>query len=503
MRGLRLGLGLINAILGSAAKPTMPFGLTVDTTRVAPGGSVNVTTLSQFRLPLNYDLSNYNFTVTWGDGSVDVVTNSLNAVPVLVSTAPSPGASTSVGTYVVNGVTIPYVLHTYAAGGVYAVNILGRTAQGFPAIRFEDNLALTQAAAKATDAFKVNSLNTWGNGTWTSMKGAFQGANFMTTAGLSDIATAKHASVAIWDRSFTYSKAMTVFPAANLSAATDITSMCNGCSVLASMPFVDTSKVIKANFAWVGCSSLTAFPALNMGLNANFTSTWDGCSGLTTFPVIDVSKGTTFQSCWRGCAALATFPVLNFALATSVLQAWQNCVSLLAFPATTFPLVTTFATAFRGCTLLASATLVAPVATSMSETFRGCPAFNSIPLTDVQTQTTLANMFNAAVAFKQNLGAWWPKLVTAMTSMFSTVDINAPNSATNQTNYSALLKGWTGWTGGAGGSSSKSLQNNVVFSAGTSKYSLADANAVAARAYLVLPVGSGGRGWTITDGGGI
>lgn len=483
MRGLRLGLGMTGSDGGAGTKPTLPFKMTVLTSRAAPGGSTNVTALTEFRLPLNPTQSNYNFTINWGDGSVDVITNSLATVPTIVSTAPAPGALTTVGTYVANALTTPFILHTYPASGSYQISILAKTQNGFPAIAFHDAVALTQAAVKQTDAFKISSLDAWGNGRWKSFLGAFQGVNFMTTAGLADIATAKHSAVAIWDRSFTYCKAMTVFPVADLSAATDITSMCNGCSALAVMPFVNTAKVIKANFAWVGCSALVSFPAIDLSKNVNFTSTWDACSGLTAFPAMSVVSATILQSCWRNCSSLVTFPQLLCPLVTNFVSTWLNTNALGAIPP-----------------------IAAPVATSFSGTFQNsdnsAPA-GPPPIADVQTATTLLNMFNGSDNCKADFSSWWPKLVTIMTNMFLGVDLNSPNSAANQTNYSALLKGWTGWTGGAGGSSSKSLQNNVVFNAGTSKYSLLDLDAVAARAYLVLAVGSGGRGWTITDGGGV
>jgi len=44
------------------------------------------------------------------------------------------------------------------------------------------------------------------------------------------------------------------------------------------------------------------------------------------------------------------------------------------------------------------------------------------------------------------------------------------------------------------------VKNSVIFNAGDAKYTGGGA-AAAARAALVLAVGSGGHGWTITDGG--
>lgn len=71
-----------------------------------------------------------------------------------------------------------------------------------------------------------------------------------------------------------------------------------------------------------------------------------------------------------------------------------------------------------------------------------------------------------------------------MSYMFYNVDINNPNSSTNQTNYNNLLKEW---------SSLSNLKTSVTFHAGSSNYS--GTAATNARNTLIQ------KGWTITDGG--
>lgn len=71
--------------------------------------------------------------------------------------------------------------------------------------------------------------------------------------------------------------------------------------------------------------------------------------------------------------------------------------------------------------------------------------------------------------------------------MFINSNINETGTTTN---YDATLISWA----------SQAVKNNVVFHGGSSKYS--DAGKVA-RDFLTLAVASGGKGWTITDGGHI
>jgi hypothetical protein len=94
----------------------------------------------------------------------------------------------------------------------------------------------------------------------------------------------------------------------------------------------------------------------------------------------------------------------------------------------------------------------------------------------------MSSMFSEATAFNQNIGSW---NLNASVNLSNMLD----NSGMDCSNYAATLIGWqanascpTGRTLGASG-----------LTYGTS--------ATAARDNLVLATGSGGKGWTITDGG--
>ena len=96
-------------------------------------------------------------------------------------------------------------------------------------------------------------------------------------------------------------------------------------------------------------------------------------------------------------------------------------------------------------------------------------------------------MFDGATAFKQNISNWTPYACTSMISMFSGIDINVPDSNTNQDNYNALLNSWGTYP------KLPNMQPNVIFNGGNSQYSGSDA--VTSRSNLTT------NGWTITDGG--
>ena len=134
--------------------------------------------------------------------------------------------------------------------------------------------------------------------------------------------------------------------------------------------------------------------------------------------------------------------------------------------------------------------------TNMNNMFSQATLFNQpIGNWDTSKVTDMSRMFTSATAFKQDISNWRPYACTNMSNIFLNVDMNNPNSATNQTNYNALLNSW-------GTNPKRSLlKNNVVFNAGLSKYTISVAGT--ARLNLTKSTASGGKAWTITDGGGV
>jgi len=180
-------------------------------------------------------------------------------------------------------------------------------------------------------------------------------------------------------------------------------------------------------------------------------------------------------------------------------------------------LVLTTGFEFFGCSNLTSTATDAPTisTTSLVRTFRGCTNFNgAIGNWDVSGVTNMSNMFLSASSFDQDLGSWDVSSVSNMQSMFQgATGMSAANlgavkdwtitGLTNATlfqfactnsmstsDYDALLIAWEGQTPNTG--------VTIHFNAAT--YTAGGA-AEAARTSLTTAVGSGGYGWTITDGG--
>ncbi|MFK7782003.1 BspA family leucine-rich repeat surface protein [Psychroserpens sp.] len=116
--------------------------------------------------------------------------------------------------------------------------------------------------------------------------------------------------------------------------------------------------------------------------------------------------------------------------------------------------------------------------TNMEGTFFEADSFNQdISNWDVSNVTNMESMFRRAISFDQDLSNWDVSNVTDMTTMFLFITLSTPN-------YENMLIAWNNLT----------LQNNVNFHGGGSKY--CSIEATAARANMIAS-----DGWSIIDGG--
>jgi len=115
---------------------------------------------------------------------------------------------------------------------------------------------------------------------------------------------------------------------------------------------------------------------------------------------------------------------------------------------------------------------------TMKEMFKEASSFNqTLNNWNVSKVTDMYGMFYHAYSFDQNIGSWNVSSVTTMHYMFWGFSLSTPN-------YDSLLIGWSALT----------LQSDVSFTAGNSKYSAGAATT--ARGVLTVTYS-----WGISDGG--
>ena len=270
----------------TVAMAVEPFTMVVKTDNVSPGLANN-----EFTLPL-YNGSAYHFTVDWGDGMVEPITNSANKT------------------------------HTYTNPGTKIIRITENVVGGFPQIYFN----------WGSEKDKLLQVSRWGGGKWLSFEGAFSGCQNLTITA-TDAATALTGVVTNFSRAWSYCSSLTSFPLLNTAAGTDFSLAWSHCSGLTNFPLLNTAAGTDFSLAWFGCRGLTGFPLLSTAAGTNFHYTWAYCSSLTSFPLLNTAAGTDFSGAWAYCSSLTSFPFLNTAAGMDFSGAWADCTSLTYFPA--------------------------------------------------------------------------------------------------------------------------------------------------------------------------
>lgn len=452
---------LLQAIL--AALPLKSIGLTIDTNKAVGTG------VRQFRLPLVVT-GTYRFVVSWGDGNKNVIT-SWNQ---------------------------PEVTHLYTNHGVYPITITG--------------VCLGWAFANGGDRLKLTGVTQWGESVRFDRIDAFQGCTnltaisaidepyvvpgsniagmFLSCTGLTSVPASlwpnlPKSTISI-SNLFQYDAALASFTGIGSWDVSDVQFMNStfyGCPLFTEdLNGWDVGSVTEMRFMLQGTGgivggshplTLDAWDTSNLTKLDGFleSATW----GAVNLAGWDVSKVTTLEKFMYACAYAPTLDTTG----------WDTSA------------VTNMSQTFQDATLFNSPVNHWDVSnvTDMYQMFRGTAFNQTLASWNVEKVTTMDGMFRSS-SFKQDIGMWWPKSCTSFdTFLYPDVDINSPDSATNQDNYDALLVGWTGWSGGAAGAKGLALQPNVLFDGGSSQYS-AGSDAADARAWLIAT-----KGWTFNDGG--
>ncbi|WP_430967357.1 BspA family leucine-rich repeat surface protein [Spongiimicrobium sp. 2-473A-2-J] len=378
----------------------------------------------------------YDYAVDWGDGSLD--TNIMGSIT-----------------------------HTYGTAGTYTVSISG----DFPRIYFNGG----------GDAEKILAVDQWGEISWSSMEGAFQGCSNLdiTATDLPDlsginsmrrmftgcVSLVGNASINSWDVSMVTDMATLFTDAAafnqelanwDVSNAENMNNMfLRASSFNRPIGSWNVSNVINMG----GMFNSTPFNQDIGSWNVSSVVNMDGMfQGATAFNQNigswDVSSVSTMRVMFDGA--------LSF---DQPIGGWDvNAVQTMTQMFNSTPFNQDI-----------SNWNVSQVS-NMDGMFRNTGFFNQdIGLWNVSNVTSMRVMFQGATSFNQNLGSWDVSNVSNMTQMFSGIALNIEN-------YDALLLGWN----------NLNLQPNVSFDGGNSQYCLGEA----ARQNMI-----DNDGWGITDGG--
>lgn len=346
---------------------------------------------NQIKLPLQSN-GTYNFSVDWGDGTTDTITNYLAAAAT----------------------------HTYSAPGTYTVTISG-TITGW---RFVDG----------GDKLKLLNISVWGPFRFGNDESYFQGASNLT------ITAADRPSLSgttKFYKAFAGCTSITTIPNLekwSMGAVTSLEAMFRG------------ATQFNQNLNSWNVSAVTDFREVFSGatvFNGN-VSAWD------------VSNGTLFNGMFLDAWAFnQDVSLWNMSSATSLLAMFQGTRAFNKnLNSWNVANVTNFANVFRDASEFNGniSGWQTTSATDMSSMFQLASKFNqSLNAWNVATVTNMSGMFQGATLFNQNLNSWNTASVTNMAGMFAAASNFNQNLTlwvvNNVTNMSNMFHGATLFNG--------------------------------------------------------
>lgn len=287
------------------------------------------------------------------------------------------------------------ITHDFGTAGTYTIRITG----DFPRIVFDNG----------GDRLKILSVDQWGSVQWSSMEGAFHGAENLT---------------------------VTEADAPNLVNATNMDRVFKGAtSINSNLNSWDTSTITSMEEAFSGASSFNG--DISFWDTAAVTNMISMFENATSFNVNispwDTSALSSVHSIFRGATSF-----------NQSIGSWD--ISSVNDTSNMF----NGAVAFNRLIAAWSTSNV----TTMQGMFSGASAFNqNIGAWDTSSVTTMEDMFNNATSFDQDLSAWNIENVANLANMFEGVTLS-------EANYDALLVGWDG----------QNLTSGASFDGGNSQY---------------------------------
>lgn len=481
---------------------------------------------SEQKITIPTEGSGYDFTINWGDGTVNETITG------------TPGDIT----------------HTYTSADVYTVTITPTTLTGFPRI-YLNNFGNSQY---------LQTISQWGEGKWSSMNNAFSGATNLqiTTSDLPNLSLATDLSFMFYNASSINSDlsgwivtSVTdmsgMFYGArsfnsdlsnwNVSNVTDMSNMFNGAlSFNGDLSIWDVSSVTNTNSMFMDATAFNSdLSNWVLGNDSNMSYMFSGAQNfngnLSSWNVSNVftmsymffnarsfnsnitnwnvSSVTDMNSMFKNASSFnSELSNWNMSYVTNLSNMFDGASSFNRDISNwNLSGITDMSNMFNGATSFNSDLGDWNVSnvSNMSNLFNGATSFNAdLGSWNVSNVIDMSNMFNGASSFNRDLNNWNVSGITNMSNMFNgAVSFNADLGGWNisnvidasdfltsgklsPVNYDALLLGWAELS-----SSETQIPARLNINFGGSKYSN-EPSVITARAYLTDT-----KNWTISDGG--
>lgn len=214
-------------------------------------------------------------------------------------------------------------------------------------------------------------------------------AMFYYCTGLKKVNTFNTASVLTANQMFATCISLQEIPDYDFSVCTTLDSFAHTCSSLVKVnQLTTTSSLTNVTLAFAHCSQLKTVKVFNTGSVTNFSYLFYNAFSMESIPSLNTVSGTDFTFFCNSAIKLISFPSISFNSAITLSSAFSNCYSLTSVPDLTLPACTNMNNLFNGCIKITTiGIVVAPLATALTRAFANCTVSN---ISDVRATAATA-----------------------------------------------------------------------------------------------------------------
>lgn len=210
----------------------------------------------------------------------------------------------------------------------------------------------------------------------------------------------------------------------DFSGLTNITNIFGSCYKLAELPDnIDLRSCTMANYAFQYCKALIYMPELKNSNRITASAGMFQYSGIEEmYPILDLSSSTNTVDLFRGCTMLREAPVtLKLDNTGTIQRLFETCTSMVSAPSSIYaPKATNAQYTFSGCNSLRKAptSINLPVVENAVGLFQNCSSMTHGPdelLLD--TAKDINNLFSGCITLQKGAPIYAPE-ATNITSIF-------------------------------------------------------------------------------------
>ena len=183
------------------------------------------------------------------------------------------------------------------------------------------------------------------------------------------------------------------------TALTSLSYLFYNLRALKNVSYFNAASVTSMGYMFYNCYALQTVSLFNTATVTNMSYMFSNCFALQTVPPFNTPAVTNMNSMFNNCYALQTVSLFNTPAVTDMSYMFQNCFALQTVPPFNTPAVTIMNGMFNGCYALQTVPLFNTTAViDMNSMFYNCYALQTVPQFNTAAVTSMNSMFSGCYA---------------------------------------------------------------------------------------------------------